>query len=117
MFVGLNWPEPAGRIEWSGSNNTRKVMGSPLPNLSWPYWPCPRAPGPEMVPVLSLRPDKQEMAVVSHKKLSSFLRDDFVWMGVGGSVGRQAAEILTGASLGSGSMGKEGRGRSPTPLH
>lgn len=68
-----------------------------------------------MAPVLSLRPDRQEMAAVSHKELSSFLNDDFVLMGVGCSMGKEAAEILMGVSLGSGSMGMEGRGRSKPP--
>lgn len=60
--------------------------------------------------MLSLRPDEQEMAAVSCKELSSSLSDDFVLMGVGCSMGREAAEILMEASLGSGSMGMEVRG-------
>lgn len=117
MFVGFNWPELTWRVKWSGSNNAKRLMGNPLPSLIWdgrcPDWPCPWAPALEMAPVLSLRPDKQEMTVVSCKELSSSLRDDFVWMWACCTVGREAAEILMGASLGSGSMEKEGR--SPPP--
>lgn len=65
-----------------------------------------------MAPLLPLRPDEQEMTTVSCKELSASLGDDSVLLGVGCGMGRKAAEILMEASLGSGSMGMEGRGEA-----
>lgn len=61
----MNWPGPAGRVEWSGSSEAERMMENALPYPSWdgrhPDWPWPWAPAPEVAPVLFLRPDEQEV--------------------------------------------------------